>query len=168
MKTQASLGWLGPDAEEILVTNRTGSAVAIGDVEMLDIFRDDAASTTNQFGVAASGTANIVVPLAKARQMGIYGVVQKVAADDAVTNLRLRGYCPVVAISAAAVLTTPTVYRGGTTENAVLNVPVTAGDATAGQGIPAKVIFIPLTAGTGTTDGWFDGINGFGTVLSTT
>lgn len=176
MKTQANLGWMGPDAEEILVTNRTGSAVAVGDVEMLDNFRDQAESTSNQVGAASGGTSsggvgNAVVALAKARQVGIFGVIQSAAADNANCRMRLRGYVERCAVDAAVVLTTPSICAVPlTTETVRVVTNQPAGTAAAGEGIITKVCFIPLTAiaGAGTTDGWFDGINGLGWVTTQT
>lgn len=176
MTTQANLGWMGPDPIEIVVTNRTASAVAVGDVELLDLIRSDAASTTNQAGLSTAGLANIVVPLYDATTQphtlsaGIYGVVLKAAADDAKTTMRLRGYQPTVSVSGTVVLLTSVGIPGDGSETAVIVDAQLAIDGNASTAIVRKVIFLPLTArtGAGTTDGMFDGINGFGYLLSTT
>lgn len=173
MSTQPSFGWLGPAPVEFIVTNRTGSAVAVGDVEMLDIQRIDAASTGNVIGSSAGGMANIVVPTYDGTtdpislSCEIFGVVQKAAADDGVTTLRVRGYCATVAADAAVVLRTSPCVAGDGTEKVHVATPVTCATDAA---IARKVIFLPLTAigSAGTTDGFFDGINGFGTVLAST
>jgi hypothetical protein len=172
---QGNFGWAGPAPIDILGTNRTGSAVAVGDVEMLDVFRDQAESVGNingssVGGLASCGQGNFVVPIAKARQVGIFAVMMQAAADDANVRGRLAGQVDACQVSATVVLTTPTIFVSPlSTENALLSVPVIAGTASAGQGIPSKIIFIPLTArtGAGVTDGWFNGITGFGATLET-
>jgi hypothetical protein len=170
-QTRGPFGWEGPEPTEIVVTNRTGSAVAVGDVEMLDNFRDQAESTSNTAGLSTAGVANAVVPLAKARQVGIFGVIQKSTPDDQRTTMRLRGYCQKVRVSAAVVLTTPSLGAVPlTTEvvRVVVNQP--AGTAAAGEGIITKLCFIPLTAigATGLTDGWFNGVEGVGWITEAT
>lgn len=170
MKTQAGLGWMGPDAEDILVTNRTGSAVAVGDVERLDNTRVDGDSTTNTVGLSTAGLANIVVPLlGDARghylSIGIFGVVQQAVADDAKCRFRLRGYCDSVSVETTIVLATAIMVIETAKEFVAVATSVTnATDAA----VPHKVVFIPLTArtGAGLTDGWWNGITGFGTISS--
>lgn len=173
MKTQAALGWLGPDIEEIIVTNRAGAAVAIGAVLMLDRRRADAASTTNVLGTAAAGIANGIVPgAATTDQMvtEIFGVVQQAAADDIKTRLMLRGYAAVVTFAAGddVVLATTRVFvtPSATNVTAVNGAQENTGTAAA---LARKVVFLPHTAVVtpGSTDGWWDGINGFGTILFT-
>jgi hypothetical protein len=170
MQTQASLGWLGPDKIEIVVTNRTTSAVAVGDVERLDNTLVDGDSTTNQPGLATSGLANIVVPLlgdARGHYLstGIFGVVQSTAADNVKCRFRLKGYCDAVSVETTVVLATFIGVAETAKEYVAIATSVTnATDAA----VPHKVIFIPLTArtGAGLTDGWFDGVNGFGMISS--
>lgn len=170
MDTQHSLGWLGPQKVEIIVTNRTGSAVVVGDVERLDNTLVDGDSTTNVVGTAAAGVANIVVPLlgdARGHYLstGIFGVVQRGCADNEKTAFRLRGYCDAVSVETTVVLATFIGVIQTAKEYVAIATSVTnATDAA----VPHKVVFIPLTArtGAGTTDGWFDGITGFGTISS--
>jgi len=176
MTTQANLGWMGPDAVDVLVTNRTGSAVAVGDVEVLDITRTDAASTTNAAGVDTAGVANIVVPVYDATtaphvlSVGIAGVVLNAVADDIRCRFRLRGAVSACSVSGTVVLATSVGVLGDGSETAVIVDAQLAIDGNASTGIVRKVVFLPLTArtGAGTTDGYFDGINGFGYLLSTT
>lgn len=177
MTTQHSLGWLGPEASEIMVTNRTASAVAVGDVELLDIIRSDGDSSTNVLGTAAAGMANIVVPIydltthPHTLSAGIYGVVMKAALDNGKTVVRLRGQTDNVAVSGTVALLTSVGIPGDGSEVAVIVDSHTAIDGLAQATlIVRKVIFLPLTArtGAGLTDGYFDGINGFGCLLSTT
>jgi hypothetical protein len=173
---QPSLGWAGPAPVDILVTNRTGSAVAIGDVEILDHCRLDAASTTNAPGATTAGLANIVVPTYDITTdtltlvCAISGVVQQIAADDGPPiRFRLQGYCDNVAVDGTIVLRTSVCGIGDGTEAAVVLTPYVI-DGNAGSAISRKIVFIPLTArtGAGLTDGWFNGISGFGSILSVT
>ncbi len=176
MTTQANYGWIGPDPVEIIVTNRTGSAVAKGDLEQLDRIRSDAASTTNYPGASTSGIANIVVPIYDATThpftlaCEIVGIVMKAADDDIKTTFRLRGDLEVVAVSGTVVLLTSVGIVGDGSEVAVIaDAQVTIDGNAQATLLPRKVVFLPLTArtGAGTTNGWFDGINGFGSILST-
>lgn len=173
MLTQHSLGWMGPDKDEIVVTNRAGASVAVGAVLMLDRRRADAASTTNVLGTAAAGIANGIVPgAATTDQMvtEIFGVVQRSAADDIKTVLRLRGFCDSVTFAAGddVVLATSRCFVTPSAANltAVNGAQENTGTAAA---LARKVVFLPHTAVVtpGSTDGWFDGINGFGTILFT-
>jgi len=176
MQTQANLGWMGPDPIDILVTNRTGSAVAVGDVELLDRIRSDGDSTTNQVGVSTGGICNIVVPVydltthPHTLSCDIVGVVQQAAADNARCLFRLKGRCDAVSVSGTVVLLTSVGLVGDGTEAAVVADAHIAIDGNAQATLIArKVVFLPLTArtGAGTTDGWFNGVEGFGTILST-
>lgn len=168
---QPALGWMGPQPIDILVTNRTGSDVVIGDVERLDNTRVDAASTTNAPGATTAGVANIVVPLlgdARGHYLstGIFGVVQQAVADDGPPiRFRLRGQCDAVNCETNVVLATFI----GVIQTAKEYVAIATSVLTTTDGAaPHKVVFIPLTArtGLGVTDGWFDGISGFGSILS--
>ena len=174
MKTQASLGWMGPDAEEILVTNRRGASVAVGDVLVLDNGRVDADSTSNQPGIALSGVSNIVVVTAQTQLHGVFGVVQTSAADNGTCRLRLRGFCDAVQVDATIVLSGATksiVFPPAAAAVALRVLP--ADDAlignvqTATACVPMRTHFIPLTVrtGAGVTDGWFNGIGGFSSAL---
>ncbi len=175
MMTQAGLGWMGPDAIEILVTNRTGSAVAVGDVEVLDHCRLDGDSTTNLVGVSTGGVGNIVVPTYDSTTdtltlvCAISGVVQSVAADNLKCRFRLKGYCGAVATDGTIVLRTSVCGIGDGTEAAVVLTPYVI-DGNTGTAVSRKIVFIPLTArtGAGLTDGWYDGVSGFGSILSIT
>jgi hypothetical protein len=165
MTTQAALGWIGPRAEDIIVTNRTATTVAVGDVVMLDRRRSDGDSTTNVLGTDAAGIANIVVPGAATLDTlntDTFGVVLKGAADNLRTTVRLRGYCPSVAVNAAVVLATA---RCHVTASAKTCTVISAAEAVAGT--IRKVVFLPITAvgGAGLTDGWFNGVEGFGGIL---
>lgn len=165
MQTQAALGWLGPVATEVIVTNRTTAAVAVGDVLMLDRRRSDADSTTNVLGTAAAGIANAVVPGAATLDTlntDTFGVCLKAVADDGRTTIRIRGYCPAVAVNAAVVLATA---RCHVTASAKTCTVISAAEAVAGT--IRKVVFLPITAvgGAGVTDGWFNGVEGFGSIL---
>lgn len=175
---QANLGWMGPDPIEIAVTNRRGSSVAGGDVVVLDNGRVDADSTSNEPGVATSGVSNIVATTTETQPYGVYGVVKASAADNFRTAVRLRGKIDSVNVSATVVLSgaTKSVIVGPVTTTvaaqvlaanaaALLTTLTASGGAVAGR--PTKIIFVAMTArtGAGLTDGWFDGINGFGTVL---
>lgn len=175
MLSQAAFGWLGPDKDLIMVTNRTGSANAVGDVLKLDQRRTDADSTSNNVGVAASGLANVIlVPTTPTSDWaaGIFGVVMAVALNDRPHPFLLRGKADTLRISGAVVLATVEQLVAPVTgtddaagRSATISTPVNTGAAAA---LPRKVIAIPLTAigGAGTSDAWFDGINGFGTILS--
>jgi len=165
---------MGPDAEDIWVTNRSGSAVAVGALAMLDNRRSDAASTSNQSGINSGGVANTVTPTRGDATSGfnlsngIYVVAMSAAADDAPFRGRLRGPVQKFSVNAAVVLATTAAIgpKHLTATGAVLTVVPTTTDGA----VPHKTLFIPLTAigSAGTTDGWFDGIHGFGSVLSVT
>lgn len=174
MQTQSALGWNGPDKIDVRVTNRLGASVAVGDVVILDNGRNDADSTTNQTGVSTGGVGNIVAVTTALQPYGMYGVVQRAAVDNGTTVVRLKGFCDFVNVSATVVLAgaTKSIVTGPANTlvaalvlpaNDALIVDVTA--ATLAK--PARIIFIPLTVrtGAGTTDGWFNGIEGFGTIL---
>lgn len=173
MTTQANFGWIGPETVDIMVTNRTTAAVVAGDVEMLDHTLIDAASTTNYAGSTTSGVSNIVVPVYDATTdpwqifAGIFGVCQHGAADDRPVRLRLRGSTELCHVSGTIVLRTSVCVIGDGSDSAVVATVATCATDTA---MARKVVFLPLTArtGEGTTNGWFDGINGFGCVLSAT
>lgn len=176
MQTQASYGWMGPEPIDILVTNRTGSAVAVGDVELLDRSRSDGDSTSNEVGSATSGIANIIAPVydlttrPHTLSADIVGVVLQAAGNDVKCVLRLKGKCDAVAVTGTVVLLTSVGLVGDGTEAAVVADAHTAIDGNAQATlIVRKVVFLPLTArtGAGTTDGWFNGIEGFGCILST-
>jgi len=172
---------MGPETEIIYVTNRTGSAVAIGDVEMLDTIRSDAASTTNQIGVSTGGLGNIVVPIYDVAthphtlSCGIYGVVLDAVGDDVKCRLALRGKLDTVRCDTTvstgnnvALLTDVGIAGDGAEAAVIVSVQYDL-DGADGLGVIArKIIFLPLTArtGAGTTDGFFDGMNGFGCMLS--
>lgn len=172
VKTQASLGWLGPDAEDIIITNRAGASVAVGAVLQLDRRRADGDSTNNTVGSANAGIANgIVIGAATTDQMvtEVFGVVQQAVADNVKCRFRLRGYCDAVSfITANVVLATSRCFPtpAGTSVTVSNAAQENTGTAAA---LARKIPFLPLTAGTApsTTDGWWDGINGFGTILLT-
>lgn len=154
MKTQATLGWMGPDTEEILVTNRSGATRAVGDVLQLDAARADAASTNNTVGSENAGLANGVLPATAQIQYGIFGVVMRAATDDSRTVLRLRGAVNSVLLDAATA-----VGLGLIPINGAVDLADSAG-GNAGEKIIG--ILLTATAGAGLSDAWFDGINGFG------
>lgn len=176
MLTQANLGWLGPDAIEIMVTNRTASAVQVGDLELLDRIRSDAASTTNHAGFATAGVANIVVPIYDATThpftlaCDIVGIVMSSAADDQLCRFRLKGKIDAVSVTGTVVLLTSVGIIGDGTEAVVIaDAQVTIDGNAQATLLPRKVVFLPQTArtGAGLTDGFFDGVNGFGSILTT-
>lgn len=183
MTTQANFGWMGPDSIDIWVTNRTGSAVPIGDLELLDIFRSDAASTTNYAGATTSGVANAVVPIYDATThpftlaCGIVGIaISAASADDREYRMRLRGPVDVVRCDTTAstgnnvtLLTDVGIIGDGTEAAVIISAQITIDGNAQATLLPRKVVFLPLTArtGAGTTNGLFDGIHGFGFVLST-
>lgn len=168
---QPSFGWAGPAPIDILVTNRTGTVLVVGDIERLDNTLVDAASTTNAPGASTAGLANIVVPLlgdARGHYLstGIFGIVQQVAADDGPPmRFRLRGHCDEVHVETTVVLATFIGVVHTTHDYVSAATSVTCATDAA---VPHKIVFIPLAVRTneGTTNGWFDGINGFGTILS--
>lgn len=171
MQTQASLGWLGPDKVEIVVTNRSTASRAVGAMLMLDQRRSDADSTSNTLGLPTAGIANAIVPVDTGPgdlAAGIFGIVQVSAADNVRTRLRLQGQCDFVSVGGDVVLATDAQYIPVTASTVVTkSVPVNAAAVAATGATVRKVVFIPLTArtGAGTTDGWFNGITGFGTIL---
>jgi hypothetical protein len=173
MLTQHSLGWIGPDKIECVVTNRAGATVAVGAVLMLDRRLADGDSLSNALGGAQVGIANGITPgAATTDQMvtEIFGVVQRSAVDNAKTVLRLKGFCDVVTFGAGddVVLATSRVFITASARNvtAVNGAQENSGTAAA---VMRKVVFLPHTAVVtpGSTDGWWDGINGFGTILFT-
>lgn len=175
MKIENALGWMGPDPVDIIVTNRTTGAVVRGDQIMLDVRRIDGDSTSNSPGLATAGLANAVKPdtagAAETRAnaaMAIFGICLAGAADNFRLNVRLRGQCDVVNVAGTVVLATDEAY--GPADN-TLNVTKMVQEAAPQTNAchPCKVTFIPLTArtGAGATDGWFDGISGFGFLLLT-
>lgn len=173
MKIEASLGWMGPDPIDIVITNRAAVTVARGDTLMLDVRRNDAASTSNTPGLATAGLANGVVPDTAGAAVtnanaacGIYGVALAAAADDVRLPLRLRGQCDVVNVAGTVVLATDEAY--GPADGVKVQTKITAEAAPQTNASKTmKVTFIPLTArtGAGATDGWFDGISGFGCII---
>ena len=171
---QPSFGWAGPAPIDILVTNRSTAAVAVGDVLMLDNRRADAASTSNTAGSSAAGIANVIAQIAFAfdsQSAGVYCVMQQASADDGPpVRARLSGHCDLVACNAAVVLVNARgiPLSGGASNQ--LRIVSAATETTGGAAAFAqKVIFLPLVAigAAGTTSGWFNGITGFGTVLVT-
>ena len=172
MQTQANLGWMGPTPIDILVTNRSGGSLAVGAVQQLDRRNADGDSTNNTVGSENAGIANCVnIGAATTDQMvtETFGVVQRAAGDNVKTVLRLRGHCDAVSITTNnAVLATS---RGVAVASGSSVLCVNAAQENTGTAaaLARKVIFLPLVAGTagGTTSGWFDGINGFGTILFT-
>ena len=164
---------MGPDPIDIVVTNRTAAAVARGDQIMLDVRRIDAASTSNTPGLATAGLANAVIPdtagaaatIANASR-GIFGICLAAAADDVKLSARLRGQCDVVNVAGDVVLATDEAWGPADATVAVTKMTQEAAPQT-NASHPCKVTFIPLTArtGAGATDGWFDGISGFGFLL---
>ena len=133
--------------------------------------------------LAVAGVANIVVPVYDAAThpftlaAGVTGIVQKsIALDDTKGTLRLRGYCPLVRCDTTAstgnnvvLLTDIGIVGDGTEAAVIISAQVTIDGNAQATLLPRKVVFLPMTArtGAGITDGMFDGINGFGTVLST-
>lgn len=173
MQTQASFGWMGPDPIDILVTNRTTASVAVGDVVLLDVRRSDVDSTNNQVGSANAGLANIVVQIALAfdiQAAGIFAVCQQAGGDNTKVVVRLKGQCDAVRCNAAVVLANARgVPLGGGAANALRIVSAATETTGAAAALATKVIFQPLTAigVAGTTDGWFNGVEGQGTILLT-
>lgn len=171
--TQPSLGWMGPVTEDIIVTNRSGATVAVGAVLQLDRRRADAASTSNTLGLSTAGIANGITPgAATTDQMvtEIFGVVQQAGADDIKVRVRVRGFCDIVTFAAGddVVLATSRCFITASAANltAVNGAQENSGTAAA---IMRKVVFLPMTAVVtpGSTDGWFNGAEGFGTILFT-
>lgn len=169
-------GWMGPDQEMVEVTNRTGAAVVVGDCLTLDHRRRDVASTSQTLGLSTAGlanailsnaTVNAVAPVASDLATGVYGIVMKAAIDDARTRLLLAGYAASGSVSAAVVLATVGPISAPTSGTDGIMQIVTVANSGAAAALTRKIIFIPLTAtgGAGVTDGWFDGVNGFGSVL---
>ena len=168
MKIHASFGWAGPDAEDVVVTNRAAASIALGDLMMIDRRRSDPDSTSNSLGVQASGIANVITPVSTVPSdlaANIFGVTLMAAGDNGKTKIRLSGYVDAAAVAGDVVLASDDAYGPVTaTRNITKLVTANTGAAAA---LPRKALFIPLTArtGAGLTDGWFDGIYGFGTVL---
>jgi len=175
MKTQADLGWLGPDAEDIIVTNRSGASWVVGDVNMIDWRETDGdslAASLNAVGDANSGICNSVANHAVTTSavgfaIGIFCCAQVAAANDAKGRVRLRGAVDACAVDGTVTLATSycTVKAGPDLE--VIDTAQETSGAVAAT--PHKVIFIPLQArtGAGTVPGWFNGVEGFGSVLQT-
>lgn len=156
--TESAWGWAGPERTDVRVTNRCGATVAVGDIVLLDHGQADAASTTNAPGLPTAGVANIINPATAYLAHGIFGVVLRGALDDQPTVVRLKGYCDNVSMLAATTLDDKIVARNGARTGAI----------GAGATDPnSKVLFIPLTVtgGAGLTDGWFNGIEGFGQII---
>jgi len=175
MKTQAELGWLGPDAEDIIVTNRSGASWVVGDVNMIDWRETDAdslAASLNAIGNVNSGICNsvanhAVTTSATGFSMGIFGCAQVSVVNDRKGRLRLRG--PVDACAVDGTVTLATTYctvKAGPDLEVIDTAQETTGAVAA---VPHKIIFIPLQArtGAGTVPGWFNGVEGFGSVLQT-
>lgn len=173
MQTQADLGWFGPDPIDIRVTNRVGSAVAVGDVVALDVGRSDgdSSSTTQTPGDANSGICNVVSGASATISIGpirgLFGAVLVAAGDNVKTTIRMKGRVDACSLSGTVVLATGLVTPpvSGSSRAAVVN--TSSGNTGAASAVLHKVIFIPLTArtGAGVTDGLFDGVNGFGMIL---
>lgn len=171
MQTQHSLGWVGPDKVEIVVTNRAGASVAVGACLQLDRRRADGNSTTNVLGTAAAGIANGVTPGAETTdQMSVetFGIVQNSAVNNGKCRLRLQGFVDAVLMSAGSTVTLATCRCVVTPSARTISASVAPQEVnnTATAGVFRKVVFLPHTtvAGGGSTDGWFDGIRGFGTI----
>ena len=170
MSTQAAFGWMGPIPVEIMGMNRTGSAAAVGDMLMMDWRRTDGDSTSNSVGIAASGIANFILPASTQASdfsaTGIFGIVQQAAGNDVACKVRLIGQCDAVKVAGTVILATDAAYGPANATSAVTKQVLQAAPQT-NAAFPVKNVFIPLTArtGAGTTDGWFDGIRGFGFVL---
>jgi hypothetical protein len=178
MKTTPSFGWAGPDSDDCIITNRTGGAVAVGDVLQLDNRRRDATSTSNTLGLNTAGlangvfsnaTVNGVAPVASDLAAGIFCCVQSAAATAFKCKARLKGYVDALNMGAVAV-TLATVEQIGPpiSGTGLAAIAVVVANSGAAAALARKVIFIPLTAKgavQGTVDGWFDGVAGFGTVL---
>ena len=168
MKIESAFGWMGPDPIDIIVTNRAATTVALGDMLMLDQRRTDGDSTTNTPGLQTGGLANGITPVNTVPAdlaAGIFGVCLNGAADNVIVRLRLRGFVDFAAVAGTVVLATDPAYCPATGTRNITK--VATGNTGTAAALPTKVVFIPLTArtGAGTTNGWFDGINGFGCVL---
>ena len=166
-----TFGWAGPEPVDIMITNRTGGAVAIGAMLLLDNRRSDAASTNNIVGSTAAGLANGVTPIALAfdsASAGIYGVVLQAMGTARTGRIRLKGAVDFATTGAAVVLANARGVVTGASTN-IRIVSAATETTAAAAAIATKVVFLPLTAlaGAGTTDGWFNGIEGFGTILLT-
>jgi len=94
-KTAPPGGGYAPISEDVVVTNRSGSAVAVGDVVQFD-FNGTQSETTTQLPYTAEGTSgynNIVDPAAAE---GVDGgapiaVAVEAIADNATGKVRLKG-----------------------------------------------------------------------------
>lgn len=174
MQTQANLGWVGPDPIDVRVTNRTGGSVAVGDIVLLDHARDAAASTGNEVGSSAAGLANIIhggsidagAAFNTATSHGIWGCVLKAATQSSATTIRLVGKVDALRVGAAVVLKTANLT--GSATPLVADVATTVDVTSVTTARPRKVIAIALTStlGADVTDGWMNGVSGFGSVLA--
>lgn len=168
MKIESAFGWMGPDPVDIIVTNRCAATTITGALLMLDQRRTDGDSTSNTPGIALSGVANVITPVATVvsdLSAGIFGIGLNGAVDNAIIRLRLRGFVDFAQMQGTVVLATDDSYGAVTATRELTKLAPQAAPQT-NASFPKKVLFIPLTArtGAGLTNGWFDGISGFGIV----
>lgn len=168
MKIESAFGWMGPDPIDIIVTNRCAATTIVGALLMLDQRRTDPDSTSNNSGIALSGVANVITPVntvASDLSAGIFGVGLNAAVDNAIIRLRLRGFVDFAQVAGTVVLATDDSYGPATGSREITKLAPQANPQT-NASFPRKVLFIPLTAraGAGTTNGFFDGVSGFGYV----
>lgn len=146
------IGWGGPKTCDVRWFNRTGGALAVGALVVMDEDNSATESTNSEIGDPASGFAAAVVPATADLEAGIFGVVLQAAADDAQMLVRLRGNLDVMLVTGATALGDLLVAADGLTTVSVAGVPV------------AKVIAKArgTTAGAGSIAASFNGIEGFG------
>jgi len=145
-----------PASDTDTVFNRTGAALALGEVVMMD-HKQSATECTNSIpGDSASVYRNVVVPTTAGLDFAYFGLVvglgESVGADDTEVDVMWRGRAP--GSIAGAVLVGVQV----TGANGV----VTLTD-TIGAGFKVIAVMEEAATGAGSFDVLFDGINGFGT-----
>lgn len=147
---------LFPAHIEAVCTNRSGGALAVGDVVVLDLATSATETDNNTPGSADasgnnSGFNSVIDPATAYLKQGIYGVALEAIADDAAGKILFRGVADV------NVATNLDLGESGTPQNA--SNQLLEGTGSTG----AKIIAIALEdEASNIASCLFDGIHGFG------
>lgn len=158
---------LGLNRQEASFTNRTGTALAAGDVVQVDLAASAAESTNFKVGDANSALGNVVAVSAIGARCYPIAIALEPTADNATGNFLLRGVTNTTARQGSGDIPIGTPL---TAEAADLELTA---DAVAGARIVAIAQTLVANADTTATDGGdctvlFDGLSGFGSVNTTT
>jgi len=133
-----------PESSDCRATNRTGAALARGQLVQFDLANTDGDVSNNTIGDANGGFANVISPQAADLDHGVFGIVldENAVADNKVCRVCLCGVVQALVHDTSASSTTDIVKGtplGGNATEEALDSVVSAGDRVLAQALEDTV-----------------------------